>query len=64
MSRIRFSDDPSIVDPFLSTVRLLVPQAAPSAITTVSPSEGVAGKVKVHAPPDVSAIIPSSAEAV
>jgi hypothetical protein len=45
-----------MVDPFLPTVKFVVDQSAPSAITTLCPVDGVAGKVIVNVPPEVSAI--------
>ena len=53
---MRFSAAPSIVDPFLPTVRLTEDQLAPSAITTLCPVDGVDGRVSVKVPPEVSAI--------
>ena len=45
-------------------VKLLVAQSAPSAILTISPVVGVAGRLIVKDPPEVSAIIDSFLDAV
>ena len=58
------SDKPSIVDPFLATVRLFTDQSAPSTIETKSPIEGVGGRVIANTPPEVSAMIASWLDAV
>jgi hypothetical protein len=55
---------PSIVLPFLPTVRLIDSQFPASAIMTKSPAEGVAGRLIVNVPPDVSARILSPEIAV
>ena len=55
--RTKLSVPPSIVEPFLATVRGLVSQSPPSAILMASPAAGVEGKVKVQEPPEVFAII-------
>ena len=54
----------SIVELFLANVKLFVFQSPPSTIVTWSPVAGVAGKVIVKAPPEVSAIIASRFTAV
>ena len=55
---------PSIVDPFRPTVKLLVDQLAPSTIVTMFPTAGVAGRLTVNEPAEVSAIIADPAVAV
>jgi hypothetical protein len=57
ISRTKSLVPPSIVEPFLATVRLLIFQSLPSEILTESPGTGVAGSVRVQEPPVVSAII-------
>jgi hypothetical protein len=56
--------NPSIVLPFLATVRLVIFQLYLSSIIIVSPSDGVAGSVMVNVPPLVSASMYSNALAV
>ena len=56
-SNRKSSATPSIVEPFLATVKLLSAQLLPSVKTTTLPTVGLAGNVTVNAPPVVSAII-------
>jgi hypothetical protein len=55
---------PSIVLPFLPTVRFTTSQFPASAIMTKSPAAGVAGRLIVKVPPEVSARILSPEIAV
>jgi hypothetical protein len=48
---------PSMVEPFRATVSGFAAQSSPSATFTESPADGVAGRVRVQEPPEVSAII-------
>jgi len=55
---------PSIVLPFLATVRFIADQSLASAITTNAPVAGVAGSVIVNVPPAVFVSILSPETAV
>ena len=54
MSQIRLSDKPSMVDPFLATVKLFADQLPPSVTTNEEPSVGFAGRFTVKEPKVVS----------
>jgi hypothetical protein len=54
MSQIRLSDKPSMVDPFLATVKLFADQLPPSVTTNEEPSVGFAGSVTIKGPEVVS----------
>jgi hypothetical protein len=64
MSATKLAENPSIVLPFLPIVKLLVAQSSPSAILTINPVDGGAGKFIVKLPEEVSAIIWSPSLAV
>ena len=53
-----------MVLPLRPTVKLMVDQLAPSAMTTKSPVLGAAGRLIVNVPPEVSASICSFVVAV
>jgi hypothetical protein len=55
---------PSIVLPFLATVRFIADQSLASAIITNAPAAGVAGRLIVNVPPAVFARILSPETAV
>ena len=54
--QIRFSGRPSIVEPFLFTIKLFTDQSPPSVTIKEEPNVGLAGKVTVKEPEVVSMI--------